>query len=680
MPETRLNRKRKYVIMMRYGLFALSIALIVLMFPKDYKFKYKFQPGKPWMYHDLLAPFDFTINKTPDEISSERQQLLKGFKYYYYSDTSVEALSRQKTMASFQKEWPANLSDYHSKAFELALSVLDSVYKKGLINTQQGREEAVIFVMNNNIAEEKEVKDLLTVQTAGTYISLLMEKYQIPEKELIESIVQRSLACNLKLNYEMNLREQASRLNSISYTRGVVMKNQRVVSKGEIIDAQKLRILESLKQQYEKTPGGKYGFYYILLGQIILISMAVIMLGLFLFSFRHDIFTDNKKIILILSLILLMVGLTSLLISAYGYEYIGIIPLCIVPLVIRTFFDTRLSLFVHLITIIIIAFLVPDGFSFIFLQLIAGIVTIISIVNIEKRAQFFITSVYIFITYSLIYIGMSLIENGDFSAVSSGSFVFFAGSSVLTLLAYPVITLYEKMFGYVTNISLLEYSNTNNKLLRELSQKAPGTFQHSLQVANLAEEAARWIGANSLLVRTGALYHDIGKLSHPLFFTENQLSGMNPHDEMDMRQSVQVIISHVEKGVFLAQKSGIPKQITDFIKTHHGTKRTEYFYRLFKNENPDADGGNIFNYPGPVPSSREEALVMMADAVEAASRSLKFPDKDAIRKLVNEVVDSQIEQNQFVNADITMRDISRVKSVFIHRLVNIFHVRLSYPS
>jgi hypothetical protein len=394
--------------------------------------------------------------------------------------------------------------------------------------------------------------------------------------------------------------------------------------------------------------------------------------------FRQDILKDNKKILLILSVIFLMVLTIAALLNKFNYEYISIAPLCLVPIIIRVFFDTRLALFVHLITVIIIGFLIPNAFEFTFLQLISGIVAIISMVRIDKRSQFFLTSVYVFISYSAIYLGINLMQDGSFGNINKDTFLLLAISAALTLLSYPLIFIYEKVFGYVTNISLIEWSDINNKALRELSYRAPGTFQHSLQVANLAEEAVYRIGGNSLLARTGALYHDLGKIENPVYFTENQIGGSNPHDEISMDESAKIIIGHIEKGIEKAKKFKLPEQLIDFIKTHHGTKKTEYFYNLFKKSNSDLDE-ELFSYKGPLPSSKETAVVMMADAVEAASKSLKQPDREKINNLVDSIIQKQINLNQFKNADITFKDISKIKSIFKNRLLNIYHIRIEYP-
>jgi putative nucleotidyltransferase with HDIG domain len=460
----------------------------------------------------------------------------------------------------------------------------------------------------------------------------------------------------------------------------MVENGQRIISKGELITNEKFQILQSLKKEFESQLVTESKYYKIILGQVILISISIIVLILFLNAFRKDILADNKKIVFLLLVIFVMVFVTSLIIKTDA-NYIYLIPLCIVPVIIRVFFDTRLALFVHLVTIIMIGFLAPNSFEFVFIQMIAGIITIISVVNLEKRAQFFQTSYLIFITYSLIYIGLSLIQEGKIEQDSVKVFAMFAASSMLTLFSYPLIFVFEKLFGYVTDVSLMELSNTNSKLLREMATKTPGTFQHSMQVANLVEEVIFEIGGNALLARAGAMYHDIGKIENPMYFVENQTTGINPHDELSYDESAEIILSHVTKGIKIARKYRIPEQLIDFIRTHHGTRKTEYFFQKYKSDFPDElINEESYTYRGPVPFSKETAVLMMVDSVEAAARSIKMPDDQKISLIVDSIIDGQIKSNQFINSNITFRDIEKIKKILKKNLVNIYHARIEYPS
>ena len=473
--------------------------------------------------------------------------------------------------------------------------------------------------------------------------------------------------------------EKKEILNKISPTHGMVQRGEKIISKGELVTETKYQILESLRIDYETKLGSSFKVTGIVAGLIILISVSMFSLFLFLLFFRKDVYADAKNLVLILIMVTGMVVIT-IVVSKFLPEYIYIIPFCLVPMIVGIFYDTRLALFAHLVTIIITALLVPNSYEFVFLQFFAGIVTILSILRLERRSQFFLTSLLVFLTYSIIYIGMTLIKEGSLQDINRTYFLLFAGSAILTLFSYPIIFVFEKVFGLITDVTLLELSNTNNKLLRELALKAPGTFQHSMQMANLAEEAIYEIGGNPLLVRTGAMYHDIGKMDSPLYFIENQTTGINPHDELTYDESAQIIIEHVINGIEKARKNNLPEQIIDFIRTHHGTRTTEYFYTLAKTENPDEEiDPSIFTYPGPEPFSKETAVLMMADTVEAASRSLKKPDEESISEIVDIVIDKQIEGHQFDNSPITFRDIKTVRKIFKKMLMNIYHLRIEYP-
>jgi putative nucleotidyltransferase with HDIG domain len=473
--------------------------------------------------------------------------------------------------------------------------------------------------------------------------------------------------------------EKQSRLDAVSLTKGMVQRGELIVSKGELITPGKYQVLESLRRNYETMQTSEFTYYSILAGQVIIISIAIIVLFVILWFLRKDISSSNKKLVLILSIIILMVVGTSLMVR-YQVDYLYLLPFCLVPVIIRAFFDTRLAIYVHLITIVLAGFLVPDSFQFIFMQLIAGLVGIFSLYNLEKRGQIVLASIWILLAYSLIYTGKTLIEEGNIASVEPINYAIFAGSSFLVLFSYPLIYILEKLFNMITDITLIELSNTNNKLLRDLAQKAPGTFQHSIQVSNLAEEAIYEIGGNSLLVRVGALYHDIGKMNNPIYFVENQATGVNPHDELTYEESAKIIIAHVLEGIEMAKKNGLPEDIIDFIRTHHGTRKVEYFYIKHKKDNPDEEvDESTFSYHGPIPFSRETAVLMMADSVEAASRSLQKPDEEMINKLVEDIITRQVETDQFINSDITLRDITTIKKILKRKLKNIYHVRIAYP-
>ena len=681
--------RNHYADISKGSLFILSVVLLVLIFPKEGKFKYEFRKGKPWMHEDLIAPFNFAILKPEQELEEEKQFALKDLKLYFKKDEELYQKQREKLINDFETKWQIKYSDKRrleqrkEKNRNVCLGIFDTVMQHGIIELtteiENKPEDYKIVVITNNVAEEKQLGDLFTIHSADKFIHSEPDKFEPVDKNLIVELLENSLIQNIKFDTKITEREKLALLDKISLTRGMVQSGERIVSKGELVSGEKYIVMESLRLDYESKLGSSFKYAGILAGQIILLSVSMLSLFLFLFFFKKEIYAETKKIVLILICILSMVLITSLVVK-YKPDYLYLIPICLIPIITGIFFDTRLALFVHLITIIITGLLVPNSYEYVFLQLFAGTVTILSIVRLERRSQFFLTSVMIFITYSLKYSGMPLIKEGGLEGINYVYFVLFAGSAAFTLFSYPVIYIFEKMFGLITDVTLLELSNTNNKVLRALALKAPGTFQHSMQVANLAEEAIYEIGGNPLLVRTGALFHDIGKIDDPLFFIENQTTGVNPHDELTYDESARIIIGHVIKGVEKAKKHKLPEQIIDFIRTHQGTRKTDYFYTIAKKDNPDEEiDESVYTYHGPDPFSKETAVLMMADTVEAASRSLKNPDEEAINNLVENVINKQMENRQFDNADITFRDIKNIKKIFKKKLMNIYHLRIEYP-
>ncbi len=677
----------KYSSINKTLLFIISIVLIVLQFPHQGKFKYEFQKGKPWMHDDLIAPFDFSTYKSKELIDAEKKQVYEDSKVYYSYNSKVVSEKLTAFNAEFEEKWklkhPETNEAKKIKNLSFALNLLDSIYSKGIISlsdsTLSKKNDFVFAFVKNNIIQEKQLSDIYTLQSAAEFVKTSIASKPAIDKEMLEPILENALMYNVTIDDQLTEKYREDLINNISLTTGLIQKGERIVSKGELITPEKNQIINSLQTEYEVKLGNSSDYFMYLLGQIMLVCIAIVVLVLFIKSFRKEVFADSRKVFLVLLVIYLMVLTTSTVIK-YNVTYLYIIPLCIAPIIIRAFFDTRLALFVHIVTIIIIGFLVPNSFEFVLLQLISGIIAIISVVNMRKRSQFFITSLLVFSTYSATYIGMTLMQEGTLENMNSQIFVMFAGGSALVLLSYPLIYLLERIFGFTTDVSLLELSDINSKLLRELSIKAPATLQHSMQVANIAEEAIYEIGGNTLLTRTGALYHDIGKMEMPMYFTENQFTEMNPHNELNSEESAAIIISHVSKGIEIAKRHGIPDIIIDFIRTHHGTKKTVYFYNQYLKNNPDQDvDESVFTYHGPIPYSKETAVVMMADAIEAVSRSMKKPDEKSISQMVDKIIDSLIEQNQFSNADITLKEITIIKKIFKKRMLNMMHVRIEYP-
>ncbi|MCK4407833.1 MAG: HDIG domain-containing protein [Bacteroidales bacterium] len=681
--------KKHHSDILKGSLFLLTIVLLVLIFPREGKFKYEFQKGKPWKHKDLIAPFDFAIIKHGKEIELERLLVLEELKPFFKIDDRLIEEKTEELSNEFEREWKRKYSrkdkrkNLKNNSKDACLEIFNKLIITGIIELtpeiENKTDDFTIIILKDNIAEEKNLSQVFSIHTANEFILEQLRDYKNVDRALLLSILEKFLIPNIFYDAETSEKEKQNLLNNISLTHGMVQTGERIISKGELVTGNKYQVLESIKMEYEQQLGSPSTYYSILIGQIILISISVIVLLFFLLYFRKDIYADNKKLILILLVIILMVFITSLVIK-FNVGYLYLVPICLVPIVIRAFFDTRLALYVHIITIIIIGFLVPNSFEFVFLQLIAGIIVIISVVHLQKRSQFFVTSFMIFLTYITVYVGLTLIQEGSLMGVELKYLALFAGSAVLTLFSYPLIFIFEKIFGMITDVTLMELSNSNTKLLRELSMKAPGTFQHSLQVANLAEEALYEIGGNTLLARTGALYHDIGKMDMPEYFVENQSTGVNPHDDLPFDESAKIIISHVRKGVKKAKKHNLPEQIIVFIKTHHGTRKVMYFYNMLLKEKPDEQIDEaIYTYPGPIPFSKESAVLMMADSVEAASRSIKQPNEQNLSELVDNIINKQVENEQFVNSNITLREITKIKNILKKKLMNMYHVRIEYP-
>ena len=507
------------------------------------------------------------------------------------------------------------------------------------------------------------------------YINKFVEREAFENYEtLLYNLFFEIIESNVKINQEHTNSVLAQELSGISPAHGNVQKGIRIIAKGEVVEGQKLKQLNSLKKEYESQVWNKSNYNWIVFGYIILVALALMMLLLFIRKYRPEIYENNNKVTFIFMNIVFMIVLTTLVVK-YDSNYVYVVPLCILPLILKAFFDARLGLFAHVLTVLLLGFIVPNSSEYIFLQIIAGIVTILTVSELYKRANLFISVGQITLIYIVAYFAFYITHEGGikfsevFSRNESGNlhviwiyFMQFMLCGLATLFVQPLIYIYEKMFGLVSDVSLLELSDTNSKLLKRLANEAPGTFHHSLQVANLAEAAASEIGANTMLVRVGALYHDIGKMNNPTFFIENQATSVNPHDELAPDESAKTIIDHVLDGIEIAKSNKLPDRIIDFIRTHHGTSTVYYFYQKAKELDEDI-AIEKFQYPGPIPFSKETAILMMADSVEAASKSLKEPTSQKIDQFVERIIDKQMEAQQFMNADITLKEIVTIKKV-----------------
>lgn len=694
------NQKSSIKYILTFVIFLLSYLIVVTIMPREGRFSYEFQKGRPWMHEDLYAPFDFPVYKTEQELFAEKSKLLKEFKSFYRYDSTIHAQQMERFSTNFDlvfdkfitsqnvsKTSKANYLKVKQKLEKFVADNLNQIYLNGIINQDESAISNSMLkqglaVVINNVAYDKWFDEVYTVQKA---VKLLNSKANEFTKSLSPGLVGLWEMINLKEYIQPNLfyDEVATQkfrnelISNISITKGLVQAGEKIVVKGEVVNSEIYQILESLKKEYDKRLGSK-NLFAILFGNMILIASLYIVLFLFLLNFRNEVLNDSRKLLFILMLITASAAVSALVIKTNSFS-IFVIPLAIVPIFVRTFFDSRLALFVHLITIFLVAFLVPNSFEFVFTNFIAGIVAIIGLSQMYNRGQLFKTVGLVYFSYLTLTLSLYLVGDGSLKGVNWFIALWYGINALLLLASYQLVYIIEKFFGFLSDITLIELSDTNLDLLRKLAEVAPGTFQHSLQVANLAESAVQRVGGNPLLVRAGALYHDIGKMANPMFFIENQQGGFNPHENVDNVKSAEIIINHVHEGVKIAAKTGLPSQIVDFIKMHHGTSKVKYFYnKELQAENANIDEGK-FSYPGPEPQTKETAIVMMADAVEAASRSLKEYTIQSIDQLVERIIDDQLNSGQYSFADVTLRDISLIKTIFKKKLQNIYHVRLEYP-
>ena len=659
------------------------------------------------MHEGYIAPFNFPIYKSEEALAIERDSILREFKPYFRKEITIRDQMLNRFTGSFNSKLEVMIRK-QNEALPDTIQLTDTVnlhrdflknyitgnlsflYQHGIVENKDILERVTnpgnsLVILTDHVAEERNVWEVYTQKSAYEYLTDKIDAVTdtLPYrmyKQFIRSLnINELLAANLFYDEETSNIVREEMLNAISLTQGMVQSGELVISRGELVTSEKYRILESLRKEYAINLGFSDNLNFISLGKIILVVISMIILFLFLHNFRPDILRSLSSLTFLLMLFLIVATLSSFILR-YDFLSIYVLPLAIVPIMVLTFFDSRLALFVHILTVLVIGFWTPNGFEFVYLNIITGIVAIYSLTNSYRRGILALTAVIVFVTYSMVYLSFSVIQEGRFTNIDYLPVLWFAGNSFLILSSYPLIYIFEKTFGFLSDSSLLELSDTNQPLLRELAEKAPGTFQHSLQVANLSEAAIYQIGGKPLLIRTGALYHDLGKMLQPQFFIENQQGDFNPHDRLDFSKSAEMIINHVRKGVEMAHKQNLPEPIIDFIRTHHGSTMVQYFYRSFLRTNPQKEADLAkFTYPGPKPFSKETAVLMMADSVEASSRSLRIKDAESINYLIEKIIDDQVKQEQFDEADITFSDIRKIKEIFKKKLLDIYHFRIEYP-
>ncbi|WP_461599330.1 HD family phosphohydrolase [Winogradskyella sp.] len=670
---------KNHALVYKILLFLVTTLFIVFLFPKTGKFKYSFEKGKPWQSENLYAPFNFAIQKTQEEIKDEQIEIENNASVYFNIDLEVPKEVKLSYSEKFNEVFNDSTSNKKT-LFKKGVEIIEVLYENGILDTDYPypNDKPSNLIASNTVEKRLEYKNLIEINQLLDRLEVYLDQsISSGNKNKMISLFFDIIKPNVTLNETLTKKTLEEELSKISLTRGSIEKDQLIISKGQVVEDEEYIILKSLKSEYESQVWNTANYNWVLFAYTLLVALALLMLLLFLQKYRLEVYQNNTKVTFIFFNITLMVFLTTLVIN-YNSQYIYVVPLCILPLVLKAFFDARLGLFAHVLTVLLLGFIVPNSYEYMFLQIIAGIVTILTVSELYKRANLFISVGQITLIYIIAYFAFFVIHEGQITTLKWDTFGLFILCGLATLFVQPLIYIYEKIFGLVSDVSLLELSDTNTKLLKELSNKAPGTFHHSLNVANLAEASANEIGANAMLVRVGALYHDIGKMKNPTYFTENQSNGLNPHDELSSKESAMVIIDHVLNGIEIAKKHNLPDRVIDFIRTHHGTSLVYYFYMK---EKADHDDVNIedFSYPGPKPFSKETAILMMCDSVEAASKSLKEPTTTKINDFVENIVNKQMESGQFLNANITFKEIESIKKVLKHKLANIYHLRIEYP-
>lgn len=659
-------------------LVLITVLLIVWALPRNESKQFRYDIGKPWMYGSFIAKFDFPIYKTDEAIKEQEDSLLETYQPYYNYDPAVEKKQVSKFLADYQNGIPGLPHNY----VRLIADRLHRLYQAGIMDTPEYNEAyrdstSQVRLVSGNSAQSISLGCVYS--TLSAYEQLFIDEQIAMQRPILQR-------CNLNNYIEPNLiydkgkseTERNDLLSSIPPASGMVMSGQKVIDRGDIVDEYTYRVLSSFEREIKRRSATQTQITNTIIGQVIFVTLMVFLFTMYLGLFRRDYFNKPRSIAMLYTLITLFPVVVSLMMR-HNFLSVYMLPFAMVPIFVRVFMDSRTAFVCHVTMILICTTAVRYQYEFIIIQLVAGLIAIYSLRELTRRAQVFKTAILVGIGSTLVYLALQLMQDNDFSSMDHDMYYHFVVNAVLLLIAYPMMYIIEKMFGFVSSVTLFELSNTNRGLLRDLSEIAPGTFQHSITVGNLAAEIANKIGANALLVRTGALYHDIGKMKNPVFFTENQ-AGVNPHDTLTYQESARIIISHVTEGVKLAERENLPTIIRDFIVTHHGTGITKFFYIKYKNEHPEEEVDPApFTYPGPNPFTREQAILMIADGVEAASRSLPEYTEESISTLVNRMIDQDVTDGYFKECPITFRDLAIAKLVLIERLKAIYHTRISYP-
>ncbi len=655
-----------------------TVAIIVWLMPRSTQFSFNAEKGRPWVYSDLSAPFDFPIYKSDEVINRERDSLMKLYEPYYLINKDISG----KQIRQFYKDYSNGIPGLENDYLSIIANRLRDLYATGIMNSSEYTElhqdtARLIRIIDGKTANSVPITEVNSVISA--YEKIFLDETLAQHREILKK-------CNLNdyltpnLTYDKDRSEASLNElhNSIPLATGLVQRGQKIIDRGDIVDAKTYNILMSFKKETERKHENDPQFSLTILGQILYVAIFITCFTIFLTLFRKDYFEKVRSAAMLYALIMIF-SVTACIMVSHSILHIYMLPFAMVPIFVRVFMESRTAFMAHMTTIFSCACILQHPLEFITVETIAGMIAIFSLRELSSRSQLFWTAVLITVGMALTNISLDWMRNNDFTRMNYSEYNYIIINGLLLFCSYPLLYLLEKAFGFTSNITLIELSDMNKELLRKMSEVAPGTFQHSIQVGNLAAEIARKIGAKSQLVRTGALYHDIGKITNPIYFTENQ-SGVNPHEKMGYIDSAQMIISHVTEGVKMAEKYDLPKVIRDFITTHHGQGKAKFFYVQYKNAHPNDEVDELlFTYPGPNPFTKEQAILMMADTVEAASRSLPDYTEKTIRDLVNRLIDAQVAEGYFKECPITFRDIAYAKTVLIEKLKTIYHTRLSYP-
>ena len=665
----------------RVLVFVVAIVLVCWQMPRTGKFKYEYQLSKPWQHETLYAPFDFPIYKDYETLNAETDAARAKVKPIFVFNDEEMVVSRNLLFVNFESKWNAASHLDRDLNLDCLFNVFDSIEEQGIVAydnaTSNLESSSEVNVIRNKVMRSVRYGELYSMNSATEAVAEMLENAdkQI-DKKLISELVNGALRQNVFYNADLTKKEVDKAAAAVSLTYGMVQKDQVIVSEGELIDENIYNKLNSLQREYTSRSMSSDESLRVLLSQIFLVTLVFVLMGLYGNKLHHKVFSQMKNIVLLLTLMLLII-IPSYIIVKFAPGLIYMMPVCLLAIMVGSFFNLRLAFSTQVFAVMLISLAVPNPFLFMFMQLVATVLTVFSISSQRAHHRFIQAALFVFVGYLLVYLAFTFLTTSE---VDWRVIFLLVLNALFTLLAQPLILMFERIFGVTTSLSLMELSNTNTPLLRKLATTAPGTFQHSIQVANLCEEVLFEIGGDTLLARTGALYHDIGKMKNPMYFTENQHGAYSPHNDLSNTESAEIIISHVTDGIEMAHKAHVPERIIDFIRTHHGTRRTDYFYINEQKAHPGEDiDPTPFTYHGPEPFSRETAVLMMADSIEAASHSLKDPDEKKISDLVDNIINKQMEAGQFLNTDLTLHDIETCRKVLKKKLMNIYHVRIAYP-